>query len=382
MNADTPTVLLVATLATKQEEHDFLRNDLQGHGVQVITVDVSLNSGGKVLDGEAKCRAMDCAAQTAQAQIETEIAKGADAILGLGGGTGGQIILQTLRALPITYPKVLVTTLPFDPRIAVADNSIVLVPTLADISGLNPTLREVFENTAAMVAGLCQTRRKGGACVDQPSIGITALGATEGAVGPLVQSLRARGEEPTVFHANGYGGAAFARFADRGAFKAVIDLTPHEVTRIHLAGAHVSMPRRFTAAADIPKIMLPGGVNFIGLGEKSLAPQRYINRPHYQHSAFFTHAKVETDEMVKVATILSESLNAQNAPACLIVPMGGFSHEDRPDGAIEDAALREIFLNTAKTTLSSDVTLIAHDGHIFDPEIPQTILAQYDAMTS
>ena len=75
------------------------------------------------------------------AAVDTDI----DAIVGMGGGTGGEVILQVLRALPVTFRKVLVTTLPFDPRGAVADNSIVLVPTLANICGLNATLREVLE---------------------------------------------------------------------------------------------------------------------------------------------------------------------------------------------------------------------------------------------
>ena len=211
----TPSVLLLATLDTKAEEHAYLETQLRSHGVQVTTIDVSLKTDGEMLGGEEKCLAMVAASERALHEVDQGLQSGANAILGIGGGTGGEIILQVLQSQPITFPKVLVTTLPFDPRIAIADNSIVLVPTLADIAGLNATLREVFENTAAMVAGLCQTRRKGGACVDTQSVGITALGVTDGAVRPLLAGLRDRGEETTVFHANGYGGAAFARFANR-----------------------------------------------------------------------------------------------------------------------------------------------------------------------
>ena len=102
---------------------------------------------------------------------------------------------------------------------------------------------------------------------------------------PLVEKVRAHGHEATVFHANGYGGAAFARFADRGAFHTIVDLTPHEMTRMMVNGAHVDMPRRFSAAPDVPRVTLPGAMNFVGLGQKSLMPQHYLklltcdNRP-------------------------------------------------------------------------------------------------------
>ena len=311
------------------------------------------------------------------------MADGIDAVIGLGGGTGAEIVLKVMRGLPITFPKVLITTLPFDPRIALADNSIILVPTLADICGLNATLREVFENaSAAMTAGLCRSRRRANACVDNPSIAITALGATEGAVVRLNAALRERGEEATVFHANGYGGAAFARFARRGAFHAIIDLTPHEVTRLHLAGAHVAMPDRFTVAPELPHILLPGGVNFIGLGEKKLVAPGYLARPHYEHSGFFTHVKLTPDEMALVAGILADSLNAVEGPAALIVPMGGFSHQDCPGGAIEDRGLREVFLETARGRLAPRVGLDVIDAHVSAPETTKAILSTLSAMTA
>jgi uncharacterized protein (UPF0261 family) len=56
-------------------------------------------------------------------------------VVGLGGGTGGEIILRAMHALPFDFPKILITTLPFDPRAALADNAITLVPTLVDVAG-------------------------------------------------------------------------------------------------------------------------------------------------------------------------------------------------------------------------------------------------------
>ncbi|MEO0484501.1 MAG: Tm-1-like ATP-binding domain-containing protein [Pseudomonadota bacterium] len=368
-------MLLLATFATKEEELRYFEERLDFHGVTWSAFDISLITEGAVLSGAGKLEAMDRAVETAIDGLTRALREPAHAVVGLGGGTGGEIILRAMRALPITFPKLLVTTLPFDPRVAIADNSIVLVPTLMDMCGLNATLREVLENAAAMTAGLCATRRKAAACVAKPSVAVTALGATEGAVAPLVDDIRALGHEATVFHANGYGGAAFARFADRGAFHTIIDLTPHELTRIMVNGAHVDMPTRFSAGGIVPRVTLPGALNFVGLGQKSMMPQPYLDRPHYEHSGLFTHAKLTHEEMHEVATALARGLNTLSGPQTLIVPMGGFSHHDRPGGAIEDPALRETFLQAVKGTLASHVMLDVLPQHLFAPEVTAAIKA-------
>ena len=212
--------------ATKSEEAGFLLAQLDRLGVTARVVDISLKSGGKVLGGADKCRAMARAASDALDEVLGATKQSAEVVLAIGGGTGGEIAMQVLRALPITYPKVMVTTLPFDPRAAVADNSIILVPTLADICGLNAMLRDALENAALLTAGLCKKTRKGELTEMKSSVGITGLGATDGAVKQLVAGLAGQGREATVFHANGYGGAAFARFADQRAFDGIIDLPP------------------------------------------------------------------------------------------------------------------------------------------------------------
>ena len=368
-------VVLLSTLATKGEETNYLIEQLDGHNVDCVVIDLSLESGGAVLDGSGKIAAMELASDNGLKQVIDALDSGVNAVIGLGGGTGGEITLRLMKALPITFPKVLITTLPFDPRSAVADTSIILIPTLVDICGLNATLRDVLETAATMIGGLCSVRRSVGADSYQRSIAVTALGATEGAIAPLLAGLRDRGHESTVFHANGYGGAAFARFAASNAFHAIIDLTPHELTRLHIAGAHVSMPERFNVAPDLPRIVLPGGLNFLGLGEKSLIPQKYLSRPHYAHSGFFTHAKVTTEEMITVANALTDSLNAFTGSTTLIVPMGGFSHQDREGGAIEDKGLRNVFLERARERLRPEVTITTVDAHIGDVEITDAILS-------
>ena len=119
-------------------------------------------------------------------------------------------------------------------------------------------------------------------------------------------------------------------------------MTCHELTRWLFAGAHVPMPTRFSAAGHLPQVVLPGALNFLGLGEIGLVAEPYLQRPHYRHSGFFTHVKLTEAEMKTAAETLAGHLNKAEAAAHVIVPMGGFSHQDCPGGAIEDSRLREI----------------------------------------
>jgi len=365
------TVIVLSTLETKQDVTDYLVTCLSEKGAKARVLDISLASGGTILDSLGKLDAMEARVQAAALTLAQDLGR-ACAVVALGGGTGGEIAMRIFRSLPATFPKVLITPLPFDPRAAVAETSVMLVPTLVDICGLNDTLRDVIRNAAAMVAGLCGGPRR---TQVEPSIGVTGLGSTEAAVKGLVSGLAVQGHEATVFHSNGFGGAGFARFAQAGAFKAIVDLTPHEVTRLHIAGAHIPMPTRFSAGGDLPRILLPGATNFIGLGETSTLASEYLERPHYQHSGYFTHAKVTPDEMAQIANILIDALNANTGPRALIVPMGGFSHQDCPGGAIEDPALRGVFLETARARLAADISLQVIDAHISSPDITTAILA-------
>ena len=335
---------LIGTFETKGEELSYLSQAMVRAGLAITPVDVSLNApGGVGLSGADKIALMEDRAKAMGARLAQEADAHAVAV-GVGGGTGSEIVMAALNALPASFPKIMVTTLPFDPRAALADTAITLVPTLCDIEGLNASLRQVFENTAAMAAGVGRAARA--AISPKRSVAMTTLGATGHAARAATVALNAREFEATVFHANGYGGAAFARFIAEGRADAVLDLNVHELGRLRLAGAHVPMPTRFSAAQALPTVVLPGALNFIGLGAIDSVPDAYRARPHYRHSSHFTHVKLTEGEMASQANALADLLNARSFPAQVLIPMGGFSHEDRPGGAIEDPSLREIAADT------------------------------------
>ena len=368
-------VLLLVTLETKQEEVDYLAQALGIFGIQARIIDISLGSGGAVWSPRDKIAAMDRVVASTAEKLQQATANRNAVVVGLGGGTGGDIIMRLMHHLPMTSRKMLISPMPFDPRAEVADSSIILLPTLVDICGLNGILRQVLDNAAAMIAGLCDTAQSGAS--PTASIGITALSTLSGATQGVACGLRALGHETTVFHANGFGGAAFARCIDDGCFKAVVDVTTHELTRMLFIGSHTAMPTRFTAASakGLPQVILPGGVNFLGFERLETVPAAYLERPHYRHSPLFTHVKLTADEMAHLAGGLAEYLNQASGKTELIVPMGGFSSEDISGGAIEDPTLRQVFWQKVTETLKPHVRLTRLDSHISDPETAQVAIA-------
>ncbi|MEM1066158.1 MAG: Tm-1-like ATP-binding domain-containing protein [Pseudomonadota bacterium] len=357
-------VLLIGTVESKTAELAYLSEALARHGMEADLIDVSLGTRGTAVGSAEKLSRMLAAGESG-GRAAQERAAGAIAAVAIGGGTGGEIALGALKALPAAFPKVLITTMAFDPRAALADTAITLVPTLCDIEGLNPLLCTAFENASAMVAGLARAEKV--TRPQRPNVAVTTLGATGPAGAAIARALQAGGYDATVFHANGYGGAAFSRFVSEGGAAGVIDLNVHELGRLRLAGAHVPMPLRFRSADALPRVVLPGGLNFIGLGALATIAQPYLTRRHYQHSGHFTHVVLTEDEMADQARALAAELNHAQAPTHLIVPMGGFSHEDRPGGAIEAPALRAIATEilTAEARAYT-VTCLPH--HINAPE--------------
>lgn len=364
------SIVLLGTFETKSEELHELESALVAEGLDVTRMDLSLKSGGTVMAADAKLARMRDRAERAAKTVSGSMPA---AVVGVGGGTGSEMVLQAMRSLPLDLPKFLVTTLPFDPRGSLADCPVTLIPSPCDIQGMNSTLRQIFARTAAMVASVVDERirrigrRKG--------IAVSLLGVTQAAGEKTIRLLRAAGQETSTFHASGFGGAALVRFAREGMFTGMIDLTVNEIVRMHVAGAHTPMPERFTCGHDIPRIVIPGALNFLDAGSPKTLPRSWRLRAHYCHSGYFTHVKLNDSEMVRAARALATDLNCSRAHCEVLLPMGGFSSEDRPGGAIEDPGLRECAAEVfEKEAAAFEVTRMP--DHINSPAVAKRAVAR------
>ncbi|WP_108482176.1 Tm-1-like ATP-binding domain-containing protein [Oceaniglobus ichthyenteri] len=363
-------VALLGTFDTKSAELDALSRYLLAQGLRIFPVDLSLQSQTRVFSGEEKLLRMAAVSEAAARSMQ---GRPISAVVALGGGTGSEISLEAMRDLPVSLPKFLITTLPFDPRHALAANGTVLIPTLCDLQGMNMALRETFARAAAMV-GACVNHPTSEPTSDDLAIGLSLLGVTQKACDEILPRLAAQGLEAMAFHANGFGGAALSRFAKEGRLSGMIDLTVNEIVRMHVKGAHVKMPERFTCAAHLPRLVMPGAINFYDGGPVDTIPEAVLKRPHYRHSSYFTHIKLTPEELEIATNALADDLNKSRAPCDVIIPMGGFSSEDRKGGAIEDEALRALVADILRQRAQRyTVTMIP--THIGDAETAETAVS-------
>src|SRR5256714_13887911 len=78
-----------------------------------------------------------------------------DGVISLGGGGGTAISTAAMRALPIGFPKVMVTTLASGNTAQyVGVKDILLFPSIVDVAGLNRISREILSRAAGAISGM------------------------------------------------------------------------------------------------------------------------------------------------------------------------------------------------------------------------------------
>ena len=174
-------MVLLGTLDTKGAEIGFLRDRLRAAGVGTLLVDVGIleppaiepdvsrvevaaATGLKIATavrererGEVVAAMADAAAAT----VRRLHAEGrCDGILAAGGGTNTMIALTAMRALPFGLPKLIVSTQAGGASAGFLDfGDVVMVPSIADVAGLNSILVPILINAAGAMAGMVGTRR-------------------------------------------------------------------------------------------------------------------------------------------------------------------------------------------------------------------------------
>lgn len=390
MPKDARFAVILGTLDTKEQEVAYLVDCLRACGRQTRVIDVGVRGSVTVEADVPRKTVAERAGTTITAlrkrtgdKIEPvrEMARGAAAIvaewvasgkvagvIAIGGGVGTWVGTTVMQALPFGLPKIVVSTLPYDPRPLLGASDIVVFPSVSDILGLNPPLRMVLRNAAAALCGMAsQTVDTAG---DKPVIGVTGMGITTPSVMAARRVLEGQGFEVASFHATGLGGRVFEEWIERGMFPAVLDLTTHEITDNLFGGTGVTTENRLLTAGrkGIPQVVVPGGVDIISRGPIETLSAVERRRLHYRHSPFFTHVRVTTAGMRRVASTIARRLNAARGPSAVAIPLRGFSDQDRAGGAVFDPHADQAFIDTLTRRLSKSVRCVEIDAHINDDE--------------
>src|SRR6185503_16599493 len=80
-----------------------------------------------------------------------------DGVISLGGGGGTAIATAAMRALPIGFPKLMVSTLASgNTSQYVGVKDIVMFPSIVDVAGLNRISRQILSRAAGAICGMVE----------------------------------------------------------------------------------------------------------------------------------------------------------------------------------------------------------------------------------
>jgi uncharacterized protein (UPF0261 family) len=378
-------VAVLATLNTKGDEARFVAECLASRGHQAWLVDLSLVGGGPIRGDTSREAIAQAAGQTPQnveqlqrAEAMQVVADGAarlvlemlnhdelHGVIGLGGGTGTWLASTVMRALPLGFPKLIVSTLGHHD----ARTDTLVMPSVADIAGLNSLLTPILANATAAMCGMldgvpiASTNRK-----SRPSIAMTMFGVTTTGGTYARQCLEQAGCEAVVFHANGNGGATLEDLVRRGTFAAVLDWTTTEVTD-HLAGGVCDAgPTRLEAAAamGVPQVIVPGAIDVINW--RGELPERWSGRTTHMHLPGVPLIRTSTAESGEIGAWIADKLNRSTGPVRVLIPRGGFSALDILGGPFWDPVADEAFVSALRSNLRPDIPVDETPDHINSPE--------------
>lgn len=397
----TKTILVVGTADTKSAELEYLSACIADQGGRPVVMDVGVlgepalpvdhskhdvaaaadTSNQAIIDLGDENRAM---AKTAEGATLLATRLAADGqihgIVILGGTMGTDLALDVCAALPMGFPKVVVSTVAFSPllppeRIA-AD--VIMILWAGGLYGLNSVCKSSLSQAAGAALGAAQAVEAPQR--ERPVVAMTSLGSSSlKYMKRLKPELESRGYEAAIFHTTGMGGRAMESLADKGAFACVMDFSLVEVSN-HVHGSVVSAGAdRLEAAgrAGIPQIVAPGGVSLIDM--RAWAPPDDLGgREVHAHNRLIACALMTAEEKRAAAGEIARKLNAATGPTAFIMPLGGIDEWDRPGGPFHDPDGLEAFAEAIRSGLDGSVRLIELDAHINDAAFAETALEIFD----
>ena len=378
---------------SKGEEHRFVAEQIRKRGHQVLIIDtgtlepptlkpdvpreeVAAAAGidlAPIVAKRDRGEAVNAMAKGAPVLVSRLVAeKKIQGIISLGGGGGTAIGTSAMRALPIGFPKVMVTTLASGNTAQyVGVKDIVLFPSIVDVAGLNRISREILTRAAGAVCGMVEAETP--KVADKPIIVASQFGNTTDCVNEARKILEAEGYEVLVFHATGTGGRTMESLIESGMVTGVLDITTTEWADELVGGVLSAGPTRLEAAAKrgVPAIIVPGCLDMVNFHGPGTVPIQFIGRRFYQHNPQVTLMRTTPQECEQLGKILTDKVNLSTGPVTVLLPLRGISVISAPGQKFYDAAADHALFTTIEENLRDDIEIIERDCTINDPIFAQ-----------
>ena len=389
------TIAVLGTFDTKGPEHAFLAGSIQRAGFVPLLIDVGTLAAPTVV-ADISADAVACAAgepdyaallarrdrgecvtfmgRAAAALVSSLAAAGRiQGIISLGGGGGTAIATTAMRALPIGFPKLMVSTLASGQTASyVGTTDLTMMPAIVDVSGINRVSRVIFENAAGAICGMVSAaevrRTTPTAATGKPLIVASMFGNTTACVTEAKKILEAAGYEVLVFAATGNGGRAMESLIASGLVAGVLDITTTEWADELVGGVLGAGPARLdaTARANIPAIIAPGCLDMVNFGERASVPAKFAGRTFYQHNPQVTLMRTTPAECTELGRIIAEKINRYTAPVTVLIPLRAISIISAAGQSFHDPTADAALFSSLRTHLRAGIACVAYDVAIND----------------
>ncbi len=393
------TIAVLGTFDTKGEEHGYVADLIRQRGHAVLLVDVGALDAPKLSPDVPRTEISAAAgadldaivARRDRGEAVAAMTKGAplvlarlqregriDGVISLGGGGGTAICTAAMRALPVGFPKLMVSTLASGntaPYVGVKD--IVMMPSVVDVAGLNRLSRRLLAQAAGAICGMVEARVPGGAA-DKPVIVASQFGNTTPCVTHARTLLEQAGYEVMVFAATGNGGRTMESLIEAGMVSGVLDITTTEWADELVGGVLNAGPTRCEAAArgGVPAIVTPGCLDMVNFGERASVPEKFADRRFYQHNAQVTLLRTNPEECAELGRILAAKCNLSTGPVTVLLPLKGISVISAPGQPFHWPEADAALFGEWKRHLRPGIPVIEYDGNINDPAFAELCVGE------
>jgi uncharacterized protein (UPF0261 family) len=381
-------VAILGTFDSKGVEYAFLRQQVEAQGVETLTIDVGVFGPSFTPDVAAAEVAAagggdlkTLAAKKDRGEAMAVMSKGAavvaarlaaegriHGIVAMGGGGGSSIAAAAMQALPVGFPKLLVSTLAAgDTRPLVGVKDVTIMPAVVDISGINRLSSQILANAAGAIAGMINAGRTGPR-EQRPLIAATMFGVTTPCVTKAREILEQAGYEVLVFHATGTGGRTMEELIHAGFIAGVLDITTTELADELAGGVLSAGPDRLEAAgaAGIPQVVSAGALDMVNFGAPETVPTKYAGRAFYRHNPLVTLMRTTAEENAELGRRIAAKLNKAEGPTVFMIPRRGVSSIDVEGKPFHDPAADAALFAALKAGLSDTVRVVELDTDIND----------------
>ncbi len=387
------TIVVVATLDTKGQEAQFVKEEIEkrGHGVVVIDTGVVgkpsfeaditreevAKEGGRPLsellkNPERKIAAPVMAKGAKAIVLKMVTERKADGIISMGGTQGTTLATEVMRALPVGFPKVMVSTMASGNTAPFVDiKDITMLFSVADIMGLNPITKKILSNAAGAVCGMAESEME--IEITKPLVAITTVGITTQGAMRAKQVLEEAGYETIVFHAVGTGGRAMEDLMKQGLIKAVLDIATLEITNEMYDALLAAGPERLTTAGrlGLPQVVAPGAIAILVYGSPNTIPEKYKNRKIISHSPKITDVRINKDEQIAVGYEIARRLKGSKGPTVFMVPGKGYDSYSVEGMDFWEPDSDQAFVDVLKKELPPNIPVMERNQDINDPEFAE-----------